>query len=222
MSNKDKNRRKAMFYYKLLQSFYNPLVWMFTKTKFYHEENLIKDSKVIYVCNHTSAYDCFMFFTKFFRRNKINILAKAEIFSNIFKGKFLNKILLEGGVIPIHRGEADINSIKRVLNAVKNDEPVFMFPEGTRNKGDVREFLEFKQGAALFAIKADAPIIPVVYSGKTGFFKKTSCNIGKPFYLNEFNGKCTKANLIEGTKIIYDNMKATQKELFDIIEAEQK
>ena len=206
-----------MFYYKMLQCFYNPLVWMFTKTRFYNDQNLILDKKAIYVCNHTSSYDCFMFFTKFFRKNRINILAKSEVFTTMFKGKFMNNILLKSGVIPIHRGEADLENIKRVLNAIKNDEPIFMFPEGTRNKGNTDEFLEFKHGAAMFAIKTGAPIIPVVYSGKTGFFKKTCCNIGKPFYLKEFNGKCNKNTLTEGTQIIYDNMKATQRELFNIM-----
>ena len=209
-----------MFYYKLLQCFYNPLVWMFTRTKFYGECNVLKDTKAIYVCNHTSAYDCFMFFTKFFRRNKIYILSKAEVFTKLFKSKLMNKILLKGGVIPIRRGEADIENVKRVMSAINSGEPVFMFPEGTRNTGDTKEFLQFKPGAALFAIKTGAPVIPVVYSSKTGFFKRTSCKIGAPFYLNEFNGKCTKANLQEGTQKIYDKMKDTQRELFELIEKE--
>lgn len=211
-----------MFYYKLLQFFYNPLVWTFTRTRFYNEQNVLKTGKAIYVCNHTSAYDSFMFFTKFFRKNKINILSKAEVFSSIFKGKFFNNILIKGGVIPIRRGEADMENIKRIMTALNSDEPIFMFPEGTRNTGDVREFLEFKHGAAMFAIKSDAPIIPIVYANKTGFFKKSECNIGKPFYLNQFNGKCTKANMADGTRIIYEHMKETQKELFDILKQENK
>ena len=211
-----------MFYYKLLQFIYAPLVWIFSKTKFYNSENVIKDQKVIYVCNHTSYYDAVIFFTKYFRKNKINVIAKAEVYSKMFKGKFMHKAMRNSGVIPMHRGEPDIENIKSVISVINQNEPLFMFPEGTRNKGDLRELLEIKNGAALFAIKTGAPIIPVMYSSRTGFFKKSCCNVGKPFYLDQFNGKANKNNLVDATKIIESKMKETQKELFDILDKEKK
>jgi lysophosphatidate acyltransferase len=40
---------------------------------------------------------------------------------------------------------------------------LFLFPEGTRNKGG-QEMLPFKKGAFHMAISCQAPIMPIVYS----------------------------------------------------------
>ena len=60
-------------------------------------------------------------------------------------------------------------------------------PEGTRTKG--KEHVQAKSGAAMFAISADVPILPVGISGTYKFFTKVNVNIGKPFKLTYEGGK---------------------------------
>jgi lysophosphatidate acyltransferase len=57
---------------------------------------------------------------------------------------------------------------KMVLEMKKNNEKLFVFPEGTRrNTGEIHEF---KKGAFHAAILAQVPIIPIVHSSYKTFF----------------------------------------------------
>ena len=64
-----------------------------------------------------------------------------------------------------------------------------MFPEGTRNKTDSDEFLPFRGGSALLAIKTKTPVIPFVICNRPKLFKKTHVVFGEPMELSEFYGR---------------------------------
>jgi lysophosphatidate acyltransferase len=77
-------------------------------------------------------------------------------------------------------GKAGEAMNREMLKMKKNNEKLFVFPEGTRrNTGEIHEF---KKGAFYAAIHAQVPIIPVVY-----------CS-----YKNIF---CSEKKLFEGGKI---------------------
>ena len=60
---------------------------------------------------------------------KINFMAKKEW----FKGKFKNWLFRSLGAIPVDREKPDFASIKACLKVLKDDKPLVVFPEGTRN-----------------------------------------------------------------------------------------
>ncbi len=57
-------------------------------------------------------------------------------------------------------------------SAVREGNAFFMFPEGTRSR--TGELLPFKKGGFVMAIKAQAPIVPVVVTGGRKAMRKGS------------------------------------------------
>ena len=123
------------------------------------KENLPKNSGFVVVCNHFAKVDAFMMVDLF--KKKINFMAKKEWFDT----KFKNKLFRWLGAIPVDREKADFTSIKTCLKILKDDKPLVIFPEGTRNKVNT-ELQEIHGGANLIAFKAGVPIVPVAMNKK--------------------------------------------------------
>lgn len=67
------------------------------------------------------------------------------------------------GIIPVHRGEADITALKSALRMLEDERIFGVAPEGTRNyTGILRRGLP---GSAILALKSGAPIVPLVHWG---------------------------------------------------------
>ena len=183
-------------------------------TKIYFKDNYIKNSKAIVVCNHFSALDPCVIISKLLGKN-----GKVMMKNEITKNKFVANVAEELGCIPVKRGEADINAVKRVLSALNKNQQVLIFPEGTRNKNEnFKEMLPFKQGVATFALKSRSPIVPLMYYKKTGFFKKNKLVVGEPFWLDEFYGQKLADVKESATEYIYKKMTELRKEVDILVE----
>ena len=105
------------------------------------------------------------------------------------------------------------------MSALNNNKPVLIFPEGTRNKGEnFKEMLPFKSGVATFALKAKAPIVPLMYYKKTGIFKRNKLIVGNAFWLDEFYGQKVNAVKDEATEFIYSKMTELREETDILVE----
>ena len=153
-------------------------------TRFYGKKNL-KKGKAVLCVNHTSSQDAPLLAANLFERKYF--LAKSELFENKFSA-FVMKFC---GGIPINREKPTLEQIKNTLGLLKKGKKIVIFPEGTRVKGkvDQGEMGETKNGAAMFAIKAKAPIVPVWYARKPRLFRLTRVYIGEPIELTEFYDK---------------------------------
>ncbi|MDE6758555.1 MAG: (d)CMP kinase [Clostridia bacterium] len=203
----------------------NPFIKLFAKfvrwvmggiwhTKIYFKDNFIKNSKAIVICNHYSGFDPCVIISKLLGKNG-RVMMKNEITKN----KFIASVAEELGCIPVKRGEADINAVKKVLFALNKNRQVLIFPEGTRNKGaDFKQMLPFKQGVATFALKAKAPIVPLMYYKKTGIFKKNRLVVGEPFWLDEYYGSKLGEVKEIATDYIYSKMADLRKEVDILVE----
>ena len=98
-------------------------------------------------------------------------------------------------VIPINRGQQDLKAMKRCLQALKNNETLGIFPEGTR-KG-LEKGVKPKDGAAFLAIKTGATIIPVGIQGKFRPFTKNIFNFGEPISFKEIQQRNPPKDLLE-------------------------
>ena len=126
--------------------------------------------------NHTKASDPFFVLFAFKRRHIMRAMAKAEI----MRVPVIGRILGKAGVFGVDRGSADINAVKTALRVLKEGYKLLMFPEGTRvGEG---ESVEAKTGAAMFAVRTGAPIIPVYIPAKKHWFRPTTVVIGQPYY----------------------------------------
>nr|XP_039259383.1 1-acyl-sn-glycerol-3-phosphate acyltransferase alpha-like [Styela clava] len=130
-----------------------------------HIENLVTNGPSIIVSNHQSAIDTTGMGKLFTERS--TILAKKEL---LYVGPFGLALWLSGFVfIERSNKKQSYQILDDVANKVKNEGLcVWIFPEGTRNTNE--EMLQFKKGAFHLAIKAQAPIVPVVFSSYKNFF----------------------------------------------------
>ena len=156
-------------------------------------ENIPKEGAVIYCGNHKSFLDPAIITATSPR--DVRFLAKAEL----WKSKFLSLMDKLFHEIPVSRDEKDIGTVKTVLKALKNGECIGIFPEGTRNGLEKGEAV--KDGAAFFALRSGATVIPVGISG-TGKFEKTILRYGKPLDLSNYG----KDDLDKVTEIMMEKI----------------
>lgn len=126
--------------------------------------------------NHTRASDPFFVVFAFKRKHTMRAMAKKEIMDVPVIGRILNK----AGVFGVDRGSADINAVKTALRYLKEGCKLLMFPEGTRVEEG--EKVEAKTGAAMFAVRTGAPIVPVYIPARKRWFRPTTVVIGEAFY----------------------------------------
>jgi 1-acyl-sn-glycerol-3-phosphate acyltransferase len=149
--------------------------------------------------------------------NKTVFMSKIEWYKNKFFGWLLKKL----GSIPLDRDKPSLSSIKEGLQVLKSDKRLAIFPEGARNFV-TNELQEIKQGTALFAVKGQAILTPIIIYDRLKMFKQAYVIVGKPIDFSKYyNVRFTDEVSQECTKIISDAMHDLQKELFEIVEAEK-
>ena len=67
------------------------------------------------------------------------------------------------GTIPVRLGEADISAMRKVIDILKQDRGVCLFPEGTRSQDG--KITPFKPGFGLLCRRGNAAIVLVVIDG---------------------------------------------------------
>lgn len=163
------------------------------------KENRVKNGAVIFCGNHRTYIDPPLIVVTSGRN--VRFLAKEEL----YKSKFLSILGWAFNCIAVKRDNKDIGALKSTLKALKNNEAIAMFPEGTRNglaKGE-----EVKEGAAFFTLKTGAKIQPVGITGGSKPFEKIYVNYGKPLDFSEYASKNpSKEDLAKVSKEIMDNI----------------
>lgn len=162
-------------FYHVLYAFIWPFFNLFHPVRAVGREHIPEGAALI--CpNHTKASDPFFVVFAFKRKHVMRAMAKAEIMGVPVIGWILGK----AGVFGVNRGSADINAVKTALRFLKEGRKLLMFPEGTRVEEG--ENVEAKTGAAMFAVRTGAPIVPVYIPAKKRWFRPTTVVIGQPFY----------------------------------------
>lgn len=187
---------------------------VFFPKKIIGKKRLLQGGNVVVVCNHFSLADPPMVATLF--KGKTYFLAKKELFDG---NKLFAAFLSEIGAIPVDRGHADIEGIKKSLKVLKSDGRLCVFPEGTRNKSGSTEIMPFRDGAGLLAFKTKAKILPLCFFEKPRFLRENYIYAGEPFDFSEFEGRKADAALNdELTQKIRLKMNETRSLLRDEIE----
>jgi len=109
------------------------------------------------------------------------ILAKHTLFQN----KFVGSVLRGLGGIPVNRKEVGISSIRTVLDLLKKGKQVIIFPEGTRSTS-IDAVNALKSGMAMFALKSNSPIIPMMLLYKPRVFRFNKIIVGEPIDLSQY------------------------------------
>jgi 1-acyl-sn-glycerol-3-phosphate acyltransferase len=122
-------------------------------------------------------------------RRRIYFIAKKELWDNRIKRPFLEPL----GVFPVDRGVTDMKAYRRALEVLGGGNGLLVFSQGTRMK----EFSDFKRGAALFALKAGTCIVPVGISGSYRPFSTVYVRIGEPVSMEPYHGRKVKTDLVD-------------------------
>ena len=188
---------------------------------------LPKTGPALLVSNHRSGVDPFVISAH------INRVVRFMMAREYYLVPLLRRIFDIVQVIPVNRDGHDFAATKRALRALQNGEVVGIFPEGrirhlspdtpfTGSSADDNDAV--KHGAALLALRADVPIIPVYVDGTpptesvTGAFlsfSKSRVAFGEPLHLDAPRRKPSRADLEDATQQIMDAITAlkTEREL---------
>ena len=174
----DKKGRHVNGWISFLRIFIAPIVRLFYPFRYYGNHK-IKDGAALYVMNHYRMVD--PIYPLMTTKEGIHFIGKKEMLSMPVFGFFCKKVK----AISVNRDGADVRGFMDALKCLKNGEKVSICPEGTRNKTN-EVFLPFKSGAAMLAIRAKAPVIPVVIYNKARFLRTTHILMGDPIEFTEY------------------------------------
>lgn len=182
------------------------------------EENIPKDSAVLYVGNHRSYFDIVLTYVRVPRPTgyvaKIE-MAKFPLLSTWMRNLhclFLDRENIKEGLKTILSG----------VEKVKSGISICIFPEGTRNKTP-DTFLPFHEGSFKIAEKGNVPIIPMTIVNSAAVFedqfpkmKKATVVIeyGAPIYIKELDKDIRKSLGTYVSGIISDTYFKNKKEYF--------
>ncbi|BFH61766.1 lysophospholipid acyltransferase family protein [Paenibacillus azoreducens] len=139
-------------------------------------DNVPKEGGVLLCSNHISVRDPITVGIKISRQ--VKFMAKAEL----FKVPVLGMIVTNLGAFPVKRGGVSKESVKTSLKILRGGEVMGIFPEGTRHSDSGAA----KKGAATFALRSGAAVVPAAIIGNYKLFRKMKVIYGKPIDISEF------------------------------------
>jgi 1-acyl-sn-glycerol-3-phosphate acyltransferase len=177
--------REPNFMYELVRMVLTPIVLLFFRGRCISSDDVPAGGPVILAPNHFSNMDHFLMAS--FLRRRVNFVAKSQL----FRGRLLETVFLNGGVFPVRRGHRDEESFVTMHKVLERGGTIVMYPEGGRSRtGKLSDSV--KPGIGRLALESGAPVVPVAVYGsakarnwKRGQFPKVTVQFGEPFRFEE-------------------------------------
>lgn len=131
---------------------------------------------LILVCNHVNFLDVPVVYTHLLPRPMTGF-SKVETWDS----PFLGPLFTLWQIIPIRRGEADVEAFRRGLEALAAGKILAILPEGTRS-GDGR-LRRGHPGVVTVAARSGAPLLPLVVYGAENFRHDLAHLRRSPFHI---------------------------------------
>ncbi|WP_066647651.1 lysophospholipid acyltransferase family protein [Christensenella timonensis] len=165
-----------------------------------HKENLKIRNGCVVICNHKSNWDPIVLGHSIMSQ-PICYMAKEELFQNKVANFFLRRL----HAIPVARGKSDMKAVKTGMAALKDGKILGIFPEGTRSEDG--KLLPFEPGAALMALRANVPVVPVYISGNYKLFHPVRVYAHPAIDLKEVvGGKTNSKTIAQATEYLQNVM----------------
>lgn len=154
---------------RIVQAVFRFVLWISgVKLTVIGEENVPKDTPVLYIGNHRSFFDIPLTYTRcpirtgYVSKKEMEKVPLLSIWMKRLHCLFLDRKDLKQG----------LKTILTAIEKVKSGISICIFPEGTRNKNeDELELLPFHEGSFKIATKTGCPIIPMAISGSADIFE---------------------------------------------------
>lgn len=140
--------------------------------------------------------------------------AHALVKREMFKGK-TGLLMRIGGQISVERGATDAGALRRAVQALRADQVVVVYPEGTRGDG---EFATIKGGVGYLALVTGAPVVPVAIFGTRGAGEANGAKpakgaridaiYGAPIQFTQHDWPRHKESVAEATALIHEHLLA--------------
>ena len=182
---------------RIVQWGFRCILWISgVEVTFIGEEN-VPDEAVLYVGNHRSFFDILLTYSRCRRLTGFVAKKSMEKVPSLSTWmRYLYCLFLDRDDI-----KAGLKTILTAIEQVKSGISIFIFPEGTRNKGAELSMLPFRDGAFKIATKTGCAIIPVSMNNTAEIFenhfpriRKTHVILeyGKPIYPKELDKETLK------------------------------
>ena len=127
-----------------------------------------RDGNFVIASNHESFFDIPVLFAAL--PMPVRFLAKR----NLFRLPFLGWSMAAAGFVPVDRADRSHGkeTLDTALSRLRDESSLVVFPEQTRTR--TGELSPFKSGAAVFAIKAGMPLLPVAIAGSFRVLRRDS------------------------------------------------
>ncbi len=162
------------------------------------KENIPKEGAAIICGNHRTYLDPPLIEITCGRYARF--LAKEELTKN----KFFAVLGVVFDAILVKRDSKEVKALKESLQTLKDGNCLALFPEGTRNGLEKGE--KVKDGAAFFALRSGAPVVPCGIKGGEKGNRKVTITYGKPLDFSEHKGSKDKEVLDKVTDEIMNNI----------------
>lgn len=199
---------------RIIQAVFRFVLWITgVKVTVIGEENVPKDTPVLYIGNHRSYFDILLTYTRCPIRT--GYVAKKEmekypLLSNWMR--YLHCLFLDRTDI-----KQGLKTILEAIEKIKSGISICIFPEGTRNTSENElDLLEFHEGSFKIATRSKCPIIPIAMNNTAEMFEAhfpriKACHVvleyGKPIYPDQLDKEDQKHLGIYTRNIILEMLK---------------
>ena len=166
-----------------------PYLKLFNHLEVFGSENIPSYGPAIIIANHLSMWDPVILYCVV--KARVCFMAKEEL----FKVPVVGYVVKKAGSFPVKRDSVDRNSLRQAARVLEEGKILGIFPEGHRSPDG--QMQKFRNGAALFAHRSSATVIPVLFENTRMIFPKSFKSrikvvFGRPIDLSNYYSK--KAN----------------------------
>lgn len=163
-------RRRDIISLRLVQGIFKVILFIAgVKVTAIGEEHVPKDRPVLYVANHRGNFDTLVAYSRC--PNITGFVAKESMKKVPFISmwmRFLYCLFMDR-----HDLRSGMKMILAAIEQIKSGISIFIFPEGTRSRGETElPMLPFHEGSLKIAQKTDCPVIPIAITNTRSIMER--------------------------------------------------
>lgn len=157
----------SKFFYHLVKHVGSAIFWWSSRPIILHVERTARPGAFILAANHTSTYDVPLIVRH--SRRDLDFVSITEAFDYRFLAWFFGSM----NAFPINRSKPDYRGMRVVLDRLRRQRAIAIFPEGhiRAEKDAVTHGGKIRPGTGRLAVMSGAPIVPCVIVNSAPYLK---------------------------------------------------